>query len=97
MNFATDIFATRNSVALNGGNEGVPENPAAVSDPFVALNTQVFRDVRWCSNCAGPRVAIDVYEIEGFRLVACQGCGEEKFIPFTRSILMEERTGAEAA
>ena len=97
MTFATEPHLASTTVALDGGDEGALHIPAAVSDPFVALNSQVFRDWRWCSNCGGQKVFIDVYEIEGFRLGACQGCGEEKFIPFTRSVLVDERSSAEAA
>lgn len=51
----------------------------------LALDPAIYQDNYWCPNCAGLRVFLEVFEFEGGRLVCCQGCGDEKVLPFTRT------------
>ncbi|HEY1800046.1 MAG TPA: hypothetical protein VGG46_03845 [Terriglobales bacterium] len=57
-----------------------PESPAITLDPWL------YQDMRWCVNCGGLQLLIAIFEIESGRLGVCMGCGEEKFLPFTRTI-----------
>jgi hypothetical protein len=52
---------------------------------LVALDTDVYRDMRWCPNCGGQRVFLEVYEFENGRAGICLGCGEPRIAPFTRT------------
>jgi hypothetical protein len=62
--------------------------PTLSAEPqFTALDPEIYRDMLWCPNCAGPRVFLEVFEFEGGRLVCCQGCGDEKVAPFTRTTI----------
>ena len=70
-------------------------NPVSLGDggplwEIAVLDPQIYRDTRWCSNCGGPRVVIEIFEFDNRRLVACQGCGEEK-------VVLLDRTNSEAA
>ena len=55
----------------------------------IPLDPEIYRDMLWCANCAGPRVFLEVFEFDGGRLVCCQGCGEEKVMPFKRTTVAE--------
>ena len=48
------------------------------------LDSDVCRDMRWCANCAGEQIFVEVYEFEGGRLGVCLGCGDERVVPFSR-------------
>jgi hypothetical protein len=61
------------------GNEGGEERG------FAVLDSDVFRDQRWCANCYRLETFVEVYEFEGGRLGYCLGCGEERVVPFTRT------------
>ena len=50
----------------------------------IPLEPWRYQDMRWCANCEGMQAVISVFEIEAGRLGLCMGCGEEKFMPFTR-------------
>jgi hypothetical protein len=65
------------SISLTSGDGQYPGGMAV-------LDSEIYRDMRWCANCGGRRVMIDVFEFEGGRMEACQGCGEEK-VRYTRS------------
>lgn len=52
--------------------------------PTATLDPWKYQDMAWCVNTGGPQILISVYEIESGRLALCLGCGEEKFLPFTR-------------
>jgi hypothetical protein len=56
---------------------------------IVALDTDIYRDMRWCSNCGGQRVFLEVFEFEGGRVGICLGCGEERIALFTRTTTNE--------
>jgi hypothetical protein len=56
---------------------------------FVALDTDVYRDMRWCSNCGGQRIFLEVFEFEAGRVGVCLGCGEERIALFTRTTTNE--------
>ena len=59
----------------------------STSEPsVVSLDPLVNQDNHWCMNCAGQRIFIAVFEVETGRLGFCLGCGEEKFLPFTRTV-----------
>jgi hypothetical protein len=57
---------------------------AALTTPPTVLDSAIYRDMIWCAKCGGPRVSLEVFEFEGGRLVCCQGCGDERVIPFSR-------------
>lgn len=59
--------------------EGSGVSPAAPLDPFV------HRDTRWCADCGGPQLFVEVFECEAGRVGVCMGCGEERVIRFTRT------------
>jgi hypothetical protein len=63
------------SVGIEGG---------AAAD-CVVLDHEVVRDMRWCANCGGEQVFVEVYEFAAGRVGFCLGCGEERVIPFTRT------------
>ena len=52
---------------------------SAVLDPFV------YEDQRWCGNCAGEQMFVEVFETEFGRVGYCVGCGEERVVRFTRT------------
>lgn len=55
-------------------------------DPVVsALDSAIYQDPTWCSNCGGVRVFMMVYEFDGGRVGCCLGCGDERVVPFTRT------------
>jgi hypothetical protein len=56
---------------------------------IVALDPDIYRDMRWCSNCGGQRVFLEVFEFEGGRVGICLGCGEERIALFTRTTTNE--------
>ena len=63
-----------------GGGEGIA--PAVLD----VLDQDVYRDMRWCPNCAGEKVFVEVYEFESGRVGVCLGCGEERVVRFTRMV-----------
>jgi hypothetical protein len=65
------------------GTEG-QDGGAGGGTSFAVLDSSIHRDMRWCANCAGPRMFLEVFAFDGGILVCCQGCGEERVIPFTR-------------
>jgi hypothetical protein len=60
--------------------------PALSISSVAVLDPEICRDMRWCANCAGEQVFIEVYEFEFGRVGVCLGCGEEKFQGFTRTV-----------
>lgn len=50
-----------------------------------ALDLNLYRDPRWCSNCGGVQMFVAVFECEAGRVGDCLRCGEGKFIPWTRT------------
>jgi hypothetical protein len=58
---------------------GERENSAALLDPFL------YQDMRWCTDCGGERIFVEVFEFEGGRLGVCLGCGAERVIRWTRA------------
>lgn len=53
--------------------------------PIVALDPLLYQDMRWCPNCGGEQVFVEVYEFDGGRLGICLGCGEERVVLWTRA------------
>lgn len=53
--------------------------------PIAPLDPAIHRDMRWCINCGGRAEFIEAFETEFGRVGVCMGCGEEKFVPFTRT------------
>lgn len=49
------------------------------------LDSEKCRDMRWCVNCEGEQVFVEVYEFESGRVGFCSGCGEERVVLFTRA------------
>lgn len=65
------------------------EQPQQHGDGFVALDTDIYRDMRWCSNCGGQRIFLEVFEFDAGRVGVCLGCGEERIALFTRTTTNE--------
>jgi len=55
------------------------------SDFVTVLDSDIYRDKRWCANCGGEQAFVEVYEFEGGRVGFCWGCGEERVVPFSRT------------
>lgn len=53
-------------------------------DPFL------YQKAEWCVRCAGEQTFVPVFETEGGRFGYCLGCGENRFVPFTRTTFNEE-------
>jgi hypothetical protein len=70
------------SGAWDGG--GDPDVERGVGGGFVALDSRVEQDMRWCSNCGGPQIFVEVFEFSGGRVGFCFGCGEERVARFSR-------------
>jgi hypothetical protein len=51
----------------------------------VALDPEIYRDMRWCANCGGQQVFVEMFETEWGRVGVCLGCDEEKVVLFTRT------------
>lgn len=51
---------------------------------MAVLDSDICRDMRWCVNCAGEQIFVEVYEFEGGRLGVCLGCGDERVMLFSR-------------
>ena len=83
MTFASEPPCKRfpNSDAQSGDPCGVPlaRETVAALDPFV------YRDMRWCMNCGGEQLFVEVYECEAGRVGVCFGCGEERVERWTRT------------
>ena len=62
----------------------VPEDSQQAS--LRELDSEIYRDMRWCPNCAGEKVFVEVYEFESGRVGVCLGCGEERVVRFTRMV-----------
>ena len=62
----------------------VPE--VSLHDSLRELDSEIYRDMRWCPNCAGEKVFVEVYEFESGRVGVCLGCGEERVVRFTRMV-----------
>jgi nitrate reductase beta subunit len=50
----------------------------------VVLDSEKCRDMRWCVNCGGEQVFVEVYEFESGRVGFCSGCGDERVVLFSR-------------
>lgn len=75
--------ADSNSAGMEGQG-GDAANLVALGPHGVILDPEIYRDERWCANCAGPRVFLEIYETDFGRLVCCQGCGDERVVAFSR-------------
>jgi hypothetical protein len=49
------------------------------------LDSSIYQDQRWCANCGGARIFVDVYETDFGRVRICLGCGEENVVRFSRT------------
>jgi NADH pyrophosphatase NudC (nudix superfamily) len=65
--------------AGSGGSE-------ALGGGLAVLDSAIYRDERWCPNCGGPRVMIEIFETDYGRMRCCQGCGDERFVRLDRTI-----------
>jgi hypothetical protein len=63
---------------------GMMEEGGASLGGIAVLDHNLYRDLHWCAKCAGPQMFLEIFEFENGRLVCCQGCGDERVIPFTR-------------
>lgn len=45
----------------------------------------IYQDMFPCEKCAGQQIFVQVYEFEGGRWGYCSGCGQERWIRFTRA------------
>jgi len=75
MNLPTEATSLASAVGITGG---------AVLGELAALDSDVYRDMRWCANCGGSQIFVPVYEFEGGRVGFCFGCGDERIAPFSR-------------
>lgn len=76
---------TENSVLLRSVGKEEEEGGSHFEGSGIAvLDSDKYRDMRWCANCAGEQVFVEVYEFEGGRVGVCLGCGEERVVLFTR-------------
>lgn len=64
------------AVSVEGG--CLPCSPAAL-DPFL------YQQMRWCVNCGGEQVFVEVFETDFGRVGCCLGCGEERVVQFSRT------------
>jgi len=67
---------------------GVPIVAADAHPPraFAVLDLSVYQDMRWCADCAGEKLFLQLYEVESGRVGICLGCEQEKFVPFSREV-----------
>ena len=66
--------------AESGDSCGVPtRGTVAALDPFV------YRDMRWCVNCGGEQLFVEVFQCDAGRVGVCFGCGEERIERWTRT------------
>jgi hypothetical protein len=77
MSLLTDNSAPPWSVSTRGQDGDAPTGIAV-------LNSDICRNMRWCPNCGGEQIFVEVYEFHGGRVGFCFGCGEERVAPFTR-------------
>ena len=53
--------------------------------PEVSLvDSTIYQDMLWCSNCGGTRIFLIDYEFDGGRVGCCLGCGDRRVAWFTR-------------
>ena len=92
---AESPFPIPTSAGLGDGAAGGEATAHAVPDvPFVSaftqepctLDSEIYRDMRWCPNCAGQPVFVEIFEFESGRMGGCLGCGEERVVRFTRMV-----------
>jgi hypothetical protein len=74
------ISLPENSVGGERGGNAFQGGDVVALDPFV------HRSPRWCANCGGPQTFVTVFEFEGGRVGFCDGCGDEKCVPFSRTM-----------
>ena len=79
----TEPIPIPTSVGREDGGAGGEGIAPAVLD---VLDQDVYRDMRWCPNCAGEKVFVEVYEFESGRVGVCLGCGEERVVRFSRMV-----------
>ena len=60
-----------------------PEGSATAG--IAPLDSNIYRDMRWCARCAGEQLFIEVFACDAGRLGVCMGCGEEKFVGWSRT------------
>lgn len=77
MTLLTEAIASSPHSVGNGGGEE--------THGFAVLDSDVYREMRWCVNCGGEQVFVEVYEFEAGRVGFCLGCGEEKIVGFSRT------------
>lgn len=79
MTLPTESFIPPGAVGGEGGDVLWGETGAA-------LDSSVYRDMRWCPNCGGEQVFVEVYEFESGRMGVCLGCGDERVVRFSREV-----------
>jgi hypothetical protein len=53
--------------------------------PLSTLDSDVYRDMRWCSNCGGEQIFLELFEFAEGRVGVCLGCEQKKVVLFTRT------------
>lgn len=53
---------------------------------FAYSTVAVHQDMSDCWKCGGARIFIVVFEFENGRAGYCVGCGEERVLPFSRTV-----------
>lgn len=89
MTWPTASLSYPTPVGPESGGDAGRESPAALDLSALnlsALNADVYRDMRWCPDCGGQQVFVEVFEFEGGRVGVCLGCGEERVVRFSRMV-----------
>jgi hypothetical protein len=77
-------FPAHTAGAEDGGRGGSAA-PTVLEVPG-KLDQDVYRDMRWCANCGGQQIFVEMYEFEAGRVGVCLGCGDERVVRFSREV-----------
>ena len=70
-------------VLSGAGDERSRVSAAAI---FVSLEPFLYQNMRWCVNCGGQQIFIEVFEFNGGRCGYCLGCGAQRVAYFKREV-----------
>jgi len=79
---------TSGEAAVRAGVEDgeTPLRPATHPQAIAVLDPLLYQDMRWCADCAGEQIFVEVFECAAGRVGYCLGCGEEKLVAFEREV-----------
>lgn len=69
----------------NGGSQLTHDCIPSVGG-VAALDPFLYQDMRWCERCAQMETFIEVYRLAEGALGYFLGCGDEKFVRFSRTV-----------